>query len=341
MKILKKIAIVILALIVIYVVLGLIGPSGYKITRSIKIGAPIEVVFDQTSLYKNWAAWSPWAKLDANAKYSIENDNQKTGATMSWVGDPESVGTGGMVTSQIEKNKKFYYDLTFKVPFEMTSHGGFNYTEEGDSVLLEWFDSGEFEFMARPMMLFMDLEAELGPEFEKGLADIKSICESMETAPKVEITKIELTPQPILYIEEASSLNSDSISMKMGAAFGEIGAFMKKHNLNMGGAPLAITKVFSLTEMYWEFNAAIPVVESLEGIDGNGRVKIGMTPEGKAVKAVHVGSYETSVSTYNAIEAYIKEKGLEQAGNPWEEYIDDPMVVKEDELRTNIYYPVK
>lgn len=186
MKILKKIAILILALIVLYLVLGLIGPSGYKITRSIKIGAQIEDVFDQTSLYKNWSAWSPWAKLDVNAKYNIENDNQEPGAAMSWVGDPESVGTGGMVTSEVEQNKKFYYDLTFVVPWEMTSHGGFNYTQEGDSVLLEWFDSGDFEFMARPMMLFMDLEAELGPEFEKGLLDIKRICESTGKTPKVE-----------------------------------------------------------------------------------------------------------------------------------------------------------
>ncbi len=341
MKILKKLLTVILVLVGIYLILGLVGPSGYKITRSIKITAPVDVVFDQTSIYGNWAGWSPWAKLDANAKYTIENDNQETGAAMSWVGNPDNVGTGGMVTSEIEKNKKFYYDLTFLVPFEMTSHGGFNYTQEGDSVILEWFDQGDFEFMARPMMLFMDLEAELGPQFEQGLADIKKICESVEVAPKVEVTEVELTAKPILYISEASSLNSDSIAIKVGAAYGEIGAAMEANKLNMAGAPLAITTKFSMEEMYWEFNAAIPVVEALDNVKLSGRVQKGFTHEGKAVKAIHVGSYETSVATYNAIEEYIKAKSLEQTGGPWEEYIDDPMEVKPEDLRTAIYYPVK
>jgi effector-binding domain-containing protein len=342
MKILKKIVIVILSLIAIYVVLGLIGPSSYKITRSIKIAAPIDVVFNQTSIYANWAAWSPWAKLDANAKYSIENDNQAIGAAMSWVGDPESVGTGGMVTSEIEKNKKFYYNLTFVAPWEMTSHGGFNYTQEGDSILLEWFDSGEFEFMARPMMLFMDLEAELAPDFEKGLADIKKGCESTKTSEATtEISEIEVESSPILYIALSSPLNGDSIAEKLGMSYGEIMAFIETNSLNMGGAPLAITTKFSMEEMFWEFKAAIPVVENLDQVIVSDKIEKGNTYQGKAIKAVHVGAYSESANTYYAVEEYLKKNSLEQNGEPWEEYIDDPMEVKENELRTFIYYPIK
>ena len=342
MKILKKIVIVILALIAVYVILGLIGPSSYKITRSIKIAAPLYVVFNQTSIYANWAAWSPWAKLDAKAKYSIENDNQEVGAAMSWVGDPESVGTGGMVTSEIEKNNKFYYDLTFVVPWEMKSHGGFNYLQEGDSILLEWFDSGEFAFMARPMMLFMDLEAELAPDFEKGLADIKKICESSKSSEAaIEISEIEVESTPILYIALSSPLNGDSIAAKLGMAYGEIMAFVGANNLNMGGAPLAITTKFSMEEMLWEFKAAIPVVENLENVNVSGRIEKGTSYQGKALKAVHIGSYSESANAYYACEEYLKRNNLEQNGEPWEEYIDDPMEVKEEELRTFIYYPIK
>ncbi|MCB9359789.1 MAG: GyrI-like domain-containing protein [Flavobacteriales bacterium] len=342
MKFIKKIVIVIIALIVIYMVLGLVGPSNYKITRSIKIAAPIDVVFNQTSIYTNWDAWSPWAKLDANAKYSIENDNQEVGAAMSWVGDPESVGTGGMVTSEIEKNKKFYYDLTFVSPWEMVSHGGFNYTQDGDSILLEWFDSGEFEFMTRPMMLFMDLEAELAPDFEKGLANIKKICESSETSDtSIEISEFEVNSSPILYIALSSPLNGDSIAAKLGMAYGEIMTFIETNNLNMEGAPLAITTKFSMEKMFWDFKAAISVVENLDEINVSGRIEKGTSYQGKTIKAVHIGAYSESANTYYAIEEYLKKNNLEQNGEPWEEYIDDPMEVKEEELRTFIYYPIK
>ncbi len=43
MKILKGIGIVIVVLIVIYMVLGLFGPSDYRVTRSIKIKATTAV----------------------------------------------------------------------------------------------------------------------------------------------------------------------------------------------------------------------------------------------------------------------------------------------------------
>lgn len=342
MKILKKIGIVILVLVVIYLALGLIGPSGYKITRSIKIGAPVEVVFDQTTIYGNWAGWSPWAKLDPTSKYTIENDHQEIGAKMGWVGNPDLVGTGEMVTSKIEKNKQFLYDLTFISPWQMVSHGGFNYTQEGDSVLLEWFDTGEFEFMSRPMMLFMDMEEQMGPSFEQGLADIKKICESNNTiVPSIEISEVEVTSIPILFIPLSSKLNSDSIGMKLGTAYGEIGRVLEENKVEMGGAPLAITTKFSMEDSLWEFKAGLPLAEANENIKLSGRVQSEMTYAGKAVRATHVGSYEQSANTYYALEDYLKANGLEQNGDSWEEYIDDPMEVNEAELRTFIYFPIK
>ena len=181
MKFLKYLGIGIIALIVIYIVLALIGPSNYKVSKEIKIEAPVEVVFNQTSVFANWAAFSAWAAADPGAVYTIENDNQVIGAKMSWEG--EISGKGSMTTTEIVPNEKFIYDLSFVEPFEMTSHGGFLYQQDGDSVLVTWYDEGEFGFMMRPMMLFMDVEAEIGPMFEQGLEGIKKICESMETKP--------------------------------------------------------------------------------------------------------------------------------------------------------------
>ncbi len=336
----KKVIIVLVALIGIYLILALVGPSGYKISKTTKIAAPIDVVYNQTSIYANWAGWSPWSKLDPNAKYSIENDNQTIGAVMSWDGDPESVGKGSMTTTKIEPNKTFLYDLAFISPWEMTSHGGFNYTQEGDSVLVEWFDEGEFGFMSRPMMLFMDMEEQIGPQFEQGLADLKKICEAVETAPAIDISQVEVTAQTILYTEEATPLNPDSIKMKIGNAYGEIMALMSVAQIDMTGAPLAITTEFSLETMFWRFNAAIPANYPSD-IKLDGRIKAGTTYAGKAVKGVHIGDYMNSMNTYNAIEKYIKDNGLEFNGEPWEEYVDDPTEVKVEELKTNIYFPIK
>jgi len=341
MKILKIAGGVILSLIVIFVLLAIIGPSGYKITRSIEVKAPVDVVFNQTSKFVNWAAWSPWAKLDANAKYVIENDNQEVGASMSWEGNPELVGTGKMTVTKVEKNKEFLYDLAFLSPWEMTSHGGFIYEVEGGKVKLTWYDKGEFAFMSRPIMLFKDMEKQIGPSFEQGLADIKEICEKMKTKPAIEITEETVESLPILFIKESSSIMPNAISTKMEAAYGELMALIGIAKLEMTAAPRAITTKYSMEDMTCEFNPAIPVVSIPEELELSGRIEKGESYAGKVLKTVHVGNFMNLKATYDAMLKHIEDNGYETNGFSWEEYIDKPEEVAEKDRRTIIYFPVK
>lgn len=339
MKIIKPIVIIVLVMASSFLVMGIFGPSNYKVMRAIKIGAPIETVFNQTSTFSNWAAWSAWAANDPEAKYIIEKDDQTIGASMSWVG--EISGKGMMTATEVMPNEKFIYDLSFIEPFEMTSHGGFNYTQVGDSVLLTWYDEGEFGFMMRPMMLFMNLEDQIGPMFEQGLLSIKEICENMEVKPSIEITEEIVESKSMLFISESSSLMPNEIGAKMGAAYGELMALMGIAKLEMASAPIAITKKYSLTEMTCEFDAAVTVVNLPDELDLDGRIEKGETYSGKALKIIHIGSYVTLKTTYDTMLAYIEKNGYEKNGFSWEEYIDDPTEVVEEERRTNIYFPIK
>ncbi|MGB0888105.1 MAG: SRPBCC family protein [Vicingaceae bacterium] len=339
MKILKGIGVFIVLLIAIYVVLGFVGPADYRVERSIEIEADATIVFDQTTKFANWAAWSPWAAADPGAKYTIEKDEQAVGAVMGW--DGEVSGKGNMTITEIVPNEKMVYSLTFIEPWVMSSVGGFNYIKEGNAIKVVWYDQGDIPFSQRPMMLFMDLEEMMGPQFEEGLANIKEICEKMNAEPSIEVTEETVESKAILYISESSSLMPDAISAKMGAAYGEIMALMGIAQLDMASAPIAITKKFSIEEMECEFDAAIPVVNLPEDLALDGRIKKGETYAGKALKTIHVGSYMKLKATYDGMLAYIKAKGYEINGDSWEEYIDDPAEVVEDERRTLIYFPIK
>ena len=255
MKFLKGIGIFIVALIAIYVVLGLVGPSEYRVARSIKIDAPVEVVFDQTSKFSNWAAWSPWAAEDPEAKYTIEKDEQIVGAKMGW--DGKISGKGSMTITEIVANEKTIYALSFVEPWVMSSVGGFIYTQEDGLVNVEWYDEGNIPFSQRPMMMFMDLEEMMGPMFERGLEDIKKIAENMK--PAIEVSEEMVESKSILFIAESSSLMPTEMSAKMGAAFGEIMALMGVAQIEMTSAPMSITRKFSLEEMVCDFDVAIVV----------------------------------------------------------------------------------
>lgn len=339
MKVLKGIGIFIVVLIVVYMVLGLFGPSDYRVTRSIKIESTVDVVFNQTSKFTNWAAWSPWAAEDPEAKYTIENDEQVIGAKLGWDG-PIS-GVGSMTISEIIPNEKMVYELSFVEPWVMSSVGGFNYTQEDGVVNLEWYDEGDIPFTQRPMMLFVDLEEMMGPMFERGLEGIKEISENKKAESTMDITEEVVESKSILYISESSSLIPDEISAKMGAAYGEIMALMGIAKLEMASAPIAITKKFSLMEMNCEFDAALTVVNLPEGLLLDGRIEKGETYAGKVLKTIHVGSYIKLKATYDGMLAYIDANGYERNGNSWEEYVDDPGEVEEDVRRTFIYFPIK
>jgi len=185
---------------------------------------------------------------------------------------------------------------------------------------------------------FLSCSNDTETKIEEPKEDLTELNESSQSA--IEISEMEVTSQPILYIEEQSKLEGEGIAIKLGKAYGEIMTFLGKNKLEMMAAPMAITTKFSMGEMFWAFNAAISV-EIPEDVELTGRIKAGTSYEGKAVKAIHIGSYSESMVTYEALEQYLINNNLEMNGQPWEEYVDDPTQVAEKDLRTFIYYPVK
>ena len=59
MKTLKIVAIVLVTLVVVFVLVGLWLPKEFKIERTVRVQAPVELVFDQVNDLKNWEQWSP------------------------------------------------------------------------------------------------------------------------------------------------------------------------------------------------------------------------------------------------------------------------------------------
>ena len=75
---LKKILIGLLAIVAIFVVVVAMQPAEYRVERSTTIAAPTSSVFGQVNDFHKWDAWSPWAKLDPNAKMTCEGPESGT-----------------------------------------------------------------------------------------------------------------------------------------------------------------------------------------------------------------------------------------------------------------------
>jgi effector-binding domain-containing protein len=89
----------------------------------------------------------------------------------------------------------------------------------------------------------------------------------------------------------------------------------------------------------FSYLAEIPVEQEPKNLPKT--ITLAKSPEGKALKFVHRGSYENMDNTYEAITNHLDDKKLEAKDTFIEEYITDPLKTPEDKLVINVYVPLK
>jgi hypothetical protein len=163
-----------------FVVVVAMQPSEFRISRSAAMTAPPADVFAQVNDFHNWEAWSPWAKLDPNAKNTFEGPTAGTGAIFKWAGNSE-VGEGGMTITESRPAELVRIKLEFVKPMPGTSDTEFTFKPEGDKTVVTWTMSGHSDFLGKAICLFMNMDKMMGEKFDEGLASMKKVAES---APK-------------------------------------------------------------------------------------------------------------------------------------------------------------
>lgn len=174
---LKKILIALAVVVLVFVVIVATRPADFRVTRSASFAAPPEAVFAQINNFHNWDAWSPWSKLDPNAKFTFEGPEAGVGAAFAWAGNNQ-VGEGRMTITESRTNELIRLKMEFLKPMEAISTTEFTFKPEGDQTAVTWTMSGKNNFMAKAVSLFMDCDKLIGDQFEKGLANLKSVVEN-------------------------------------------------------------------------------------------------------------------------------------------------------------------
>jgi len=177
---LLKVLIVVAVILVVLVVIVALQPSDFRVTRSATMSAPAPAVFAQVNDFHKWEAWNPWGKIDPAMKQTYEGAPAGTGAINTWVGNKE-VGEGRMTIVESHPSDLIRIKLEFFKPFAATNTAEFTFKPEGNQTVVTWSMSGDKNFMAKAVHLFMNMDKMIGGQFDKGLAAMKSIVEG---APK-------------------------------------------------------------------------------------------------------------------------------------------------------------
>jgi uncharacterized protein YndB with AHSA1/START domain len=174
---LKKILIALAAIVAVFLIVVALQPSEFKVERSATISAPPAAVFEQVNDFHKWEAWSPWAKLDPNAKVTFEGPPSGVGTIMTWAGNSE-VGEGKMTLTESKPNELVKIDVAMVKPMEGSSTTQFTFKPEGDQTAVTWSMAGHHNFLAKAMCLVMNGKKMMAGIMDKGLENMNSVVKT-------------------------------------------------------------------------------------------------------------------------------------------------------------------
>ncbi|MGD9721242.1 MAG: SRPBCC family protein [Pirellulales bacterium] len=144
--------------------------------RSLVMAAPASDIFAQVDDLAAWDRWSPWAKLDPQAKTTISDPSSGEGANFAWNGN-DDVGEGSLTIVDSRPDSLVELEQVFVRPLAGRCRMKFLLVPQDDGTKVTWRMDGTNSFIAKAICLVMDMDATLGPNFEQGLAGIKSVVE--------------------------------------------------------------------------------------------------------------------------------------------------------------------
>jgi effector-binding domain-containing protein len=147
----------------------------------------------------------------------------------------------------------------------------------------------------------------------------------------------QITLEPKMVVILRGSANWDSAFDTLIDSFKSLSALLEKQGIKPAGNPMI---VYTATDdAGFTYLAEIPVDQEPKNLTKD--MSMGKSPEGKALKFVHRGSYDNMDNTYEAITNHLDDKKLEAKDTFVEEYITDPLKTAEDKLVINVYVPLK
>jgi Polyketide cyclase / dehydrase and lipid transport len=172
-----KIVLGVLAAVAALVVTIQFQPAEFSVERSLEVNAPAAAVFDQVNDYSKWEAWSPWAKKDPNMKMTLSTPSAGEGASQAWEGNND-VGTGKQTIVKSVPNSEIEISLDFEKPMNSKNTVVWTFAEMGASTKATWKMSGTNNFVGKAFGLFMNMDKMIGDDFDKGLAQLKTVAEA-------------------------------------------------------------------------------------------------------------------------------------------------------------------
>jgi hypothetical protein len=172
----KKVLAILAGLVVVILALATTKPDTFQVQRSATVRALPDSVWPYLDDFHRWRAWSPWERMDTAMTRTYSGATNGVGAVYAWSGNKD-VGTGRMEITAAQPASSLTIALDFLSPFEAHNTATFVLAPEGDSTTLTWTMTGPNTYLSKVMGVFVSMDRMVGPDFEAGLANLKTVVE--------------------------------------------------------------------------------------------------------------------------------------------------------------------
>jgi len=184
---------IVIALILLVVLFAYVAtrPDTFRVQRSMSIEAPPEKIFPLINDLRKFSLWSPYEDLDPAMKRTYSGKLSGKGAAYAWKGNRKA-GEGRMEVAHTSPPSAVVMRLDFVRPFEAHNIVEFSLETEGDATKVTWAMRGSNDYFAKLLQLFFSMDKLVGNDFEKGLANLKTIAEAQakDEAPRRRVPRL-------------------------------------------------------------------------------------------------------------------------------------------------------
>ena len=245
----KTIFKVLLGFSILFISANFFLSKSLTVERTTSINRPVNQVFMKVANIEEWQYWDPWCTSDSTIINTYSNSKYGVNSQRSWVS--EESGSGSMTFSNVELNKRIDFDLTFLEPFESEASATFTFEQVEGKTKVTWAMGQEYPFLLRVFGLFA--ESMIGPDFEKGLENLKVLSEKNREA--FHILMFEKTAFSVYSKKE--SCTTAAIGHTLETAYGDLIDRMAEDEITVFGKPICFYHSYTDTEV--ELEAALPV----------------------------------------------------------------------------------
>jgi hypothetical protein len=196
-----KIAVAALVVAAVVVGMGLstIGPSTYRVERSVVVNAPQAAVVDQVASPQRWMAWSPREVGMEKVERRYGGPEKGAGASYFWSAGPP-LGKGQM-TVVLATADRVEIERELETPRPSSSDLEFAFAPAGQGTKVTWTVTGENDLVDRLLWRYGGRREKVEREVDAGLHGLKKVAEALALVPVQRVERsilVEAPPEAVL-----------------------------------------------------------------------------------------------------------------------------------------------